>query len=181
MEKKNLKRFHENEIAFCGYSGSGKTTLISRLTKLMGDQLNIGYVKHDAHQFQMDKEGKDTWSLQKSGAKTVFINDSNHWAVISKMPINQENNIKLFKDMDLVFVEGYKNSLIPKFILIDPENAILDNIKNREFENIIGFIGIDDDLSNFDSELPYFQRDDIDGIKKHLIENIRNKCVNNGN
>lgn len=172
MEKENVKLFHNNEIAFCGYSGSGKTTLISRLTQLMEHKLKIGYVKHDAHRFEMDHEGKDTWQLQKSGARKVLINDSNHWAVISKIPMKPEDTTDLFTDMDIVFVEGYKNSSIPKFILIDKEKTILEDLKNSQFQNVIGLIGKEDILEYPSQNVPYFHRDDLDSIWQHLYRNI---------
>lgn len=175
MEKKELNLFHKNEIAFCGYSGSGKTTLISKLTQQMGDKFNIGYIKHDAHRFEMDHEGKDTWKLQKSGAKTVLINDTNHWAVISKIPMEHEVTKELFTEIDIVLVEGYKNSSIPKFILIDTDKTILEEVKNNQFENVIGLIGKEDKVELSPLEIPYFHRDDLDGIWQHLSNHINRK------
>ena len=55
MTLKNKELFHSQEVLFCGYSGSGKTTLISKLINGMSNKLDIGYVKHDAHNFEIDQ------------------------------------------------------------------------------------------------------------------------------
>ena len=60
-KSKEAYLFNPFEIAFCGYSETGKTTLITSLLKELSPQHKIGYVKHDAHKFQIDYEGKDTY------------------------------------------------------------------------------------------------------------------------
>ncbi|MDA9793096.1 molybdopterin-guanine dinucleotide biosynthesis protein MobB, partial [Bacteriovoracaceae bacterium] len=71
----NEYTYHPFEIAFCGLSNSGKTTLVSKLIKELSTDYNVGYLKHDAHGFEMDKTGKDTWHATNSGASVVVIND----------------------------------------------------------------------------------------------------------
>ncbi len=47
-------------ITFAGYSGSGKTTLLLKvITYLKEKGYKIAALKHDGHDFEMDKEGKD--------------------------------------------------------------------------------------------------------------------------
>ena len=65
--------FHPFEMAFCGYSGTGKTTLLSRLVPALG--MDLAYIKHGVHGFQMDRPGKDTDIMTRAGAGTVFISD----------------------------------------------------------------------------------------------------------
>ena len=55
MLKESL--FNPMELAFCGFSGSGKTTLLTKLIQSFAHDYQVGYVKHDAHNFDMDKEG----------------------------------------------------------------------------------------------------------------------------
>lgn len=48
-------------ISIVGHSGSGKTTLIERvIPKLKAKGYKVGTIKHDAHHFEIDHEGKDT-------------------------------------------------------------------------------------------------------------------------
>lgn len=57
--------FHPFEFAICGFSGSGKTTLIEKLVRLSKRNGNkVSVVKHDAHEFEMDKQGKDSYILR---------------------------------------------------------------------------------------------------------------------
>ena len=45
-------------------SNVGKTTLIVGLVKeLKSRGYRIATIKHDAHDFEIDQEGKDTWSI----------------------------------------------------------------------------------------------------------------------
>ncbi|MBR3003634.1 MAG: molybdopterin-guanine dinucleotide biosynthesis protein MobB, partial [Lachnospiraceae bacterium] len=51
---------YRNQIitSFVGYSGSGKTTFIEKLIKeLKVRGRSVAVIKHDAHEFDIDKEG----------------------------------------------------------------------------------------------------------------------------
>ena len=71
-------------ITFAGYSGSGKTTLLLKvITYLKEKGYKIAALKHDGHDFEMDKEGKDTYNMKKAGADCIAIASSSKYAVIS--------------------------------------------------------------------------------------------------
>ena len=56
-------------VGFAGYSGSGKTTLIEQLVRsLKARGLRVAVIKHDVHDFEMDREGKDSWRFSQAGA-----------------------------------------------------------------------------------------------------------------
>lgn len=184
-KKKNEKYiFHPLEIAFCGYSNSGKTTLISSLLKEIKDDYKIAYIKHDAHRFDIDHEGKDTNVMYKSGANTVFINDQDHFAIVGKNSLNTFSMKSILSDFDLVFIEGYKNLPTPKIVLIDKDKKILNS--DQPLENIIAFIGQDKnppiEYENFiksalktSEEVPYFERNNILAIKDFIKKFINKK------
>jgi len=159
--------FHPREIAFCGYSGSGKTTLISRLIEALTPYYSIGYVKHDAHRFAMDVPGKDTFQARHHGAGTVFINDSNHWAVVSNgaPPIGALRAI--YAPLDLVFVEGLKESPLRKVVVLDESETILEAVGLGTIRSIALFVG----TRGRHPSLPatYFHRDDISSITRHVL------------
>jgi molybdopterin-guanine dinucleotide biosynthesis protein B len=49
-------------VSIVGKSDSGKTTLLEKLVaELRSRGLRIATVKHDAHSFEIDHEGKDSW------------------------------------------------------------------------------------------------------------------------
>ena len=70
-------RFHPYEIALCGYSGSGKTTLIAAIVRHLSPKFTIGYYKHGCHRFEIDRQGKDSWTIKEAGALTVH-NSTSH-------------------------------------------------------------------------------------------------------
>ena len=80
-KKRHSKRsflFHPQEFGIAGCSGSGKTTLFEKLFAEFNRRYpsrKASFVKHDAHRFQMDHEGKDTQRMSQAGAHSVFIND----------------------------------------------------------------------------------------------------------
>ena len=159
--------FHRREIAFCGYSGSGKTTLISRLIDELIPRYSIGYVKHDAHRFTMDAAGKDTFRARHHGAGTVFINDSSHWAVVSNGAPPLDVLRAIYAPLDLVFVEGLKESPLRKVLVLDADDSILEAVNLATIGSIALCVG----TRGRHPSLPatYFHRDDIPSITRHVL------------
>ncbi len=170
--------FHPFEIAFCGYSDSGKTTLITQLIEKMTPQYQIGYLKHDAHRFQMDKEGKDTFKAWGKGASQIFIFDPKHTASIHKGVPTFFDKKSLLLDCDFVFMEGYKNSEIEKIVFIDEERKILTSIKNGEINRIMAYVGQNEKkLNDLPTVAPYFNRNNIDGITDFIKTKLQEKVT----
>ena len=155
--------FHPFEIAFCGYSGSGKTTLISRLLHEFRDERRVGYVKHDAHRFEMDQPGKDTYVAHESGAGQVFISDSSHHAFVSDGHLDRAMAPMMFENCEWVFVEGYKKELVNKVLILDEAGKAWQAFQDGEFPNVVALVGAD--VEGPESPLPYYHRDDVFGIK----------------
>jgi len=125
--------FNPFEISICGYSGLGKTTLISKLIQSLSKTYNIGYIKHDAHRFEMDKKGKDTYQASQSGASGVGI----YSAQEDKMAFLGKNNrytfSGIYNDFDIVLIEGLKGvDSLPKIVFLDEKKAILDEVDNND-------------------------------------------------
>ena len=165
--------YHPFEISVSGYSNSGKTTLITRLIKNLNPEFDIGYIKHDVHKFEIDKEGKDTQRAWSSGASRISISDSCHTAHIHKGTPTQMEMRSAFGGCDFVFLDGLKKARVNKLVLIDDKKKILDSISKGEIENVIGFIGQEETVEDLPVNAPYFNRDDIPGIadfiRQHLI------------
>lgn len=101
-----------------GSSGSGKTTLIEELITGLNERgFRVASIKHTRGEFSLDKEGKDTWRHRKAGAvltvfsspvETTYITDSTD--DLSKIL----RGISRLGDFDIVLVEGFTESKIPK-------------------------------------------------------------------
>ena len=158
--------FHPMEISICGFSGTGKTTLITKLIKKFTEKnRSVGFLKHDAHQFEMDKEGKDTYLARKSGATSIGISSSLGAAFITD---NFNLKFKLRSNLiesDLVFIEGYKDELCQKLLMWSGTregHELLKVYKKNEKHKLIALIG--SEARGPVSDIPYFQRDDVDSI-----------------
>lgn len=163
--------FHPFEIAFCGYSGSGKTTLIASLVRRLAVQFSVACYKHGCHHFDIDRPGKDSWTLGNAGAGTVMISDPEKKAVIcrhAEAPGVLERQV--FSGHDMLFVEGLKELPLQKLLLVDKERKILDLLRNGTVSNVCALVAPDDPVYYADSGVPVFHRDDIDGIAT-FIEN----------
>ncbi len=102
-------------VVFMGWSGSGKTTFLEKLLpELTARGVRTAVIKHDAHAFQMDKPGKDTWRFAQAGAACTAISGPNGWAVLGPDEIGLETLREKLPPVDLILVEGHKYSRYPK-------------------------------------------------------------------
>lgn len=108
-------------ISFVGHSGSGKTTLIEALIPIFKKRgLKVGAIKHDAHDFEIDHKGKDSYRLFHAGADAVIIASQHKIASVANQeaPSSLESLIdSRFSSFDLVLTEGYKKSSLPKILV----------------------------------------------------------------
>lgn len=108
-------------VAFVARSGTGKTTLMERvLPELLRRGFRVGAMKHDAHRFDIDHPGKDSYRLTEAGAGTMLITSAEKLALVKKhseSPSAEELVPSYFSNMDLVLVEGFRRSSFPKIEL----------------------------------------------------------------
>lgn len=105
-------------VSFVGTSGCGKTTLIEKVIPILISRgYNVSTVKHDAHDFQMDKEGKDTWRHKKAGARAILISNKDKFAMICDTDTEKsidELTAMLPDYTDIIIAEGFKKELQKK-------------------------------------------------------------------
>jgi molybdopterin-guanine dinucleotide biosynthesis protein MobB len=170
MLRNNL--FHLKEIAFSGYSGSGKTTLVMKIIESLSDRYKVGYVKHDAHNFEMDKKGKDTYRAQEAMASLVTIHNDKKYCD-QGLGVKDLAAAKLSHiDNDFVIIEGHKNSKCPKIIVLGDgttSNKILEDYNLGRLSNVVAFVGTSKISPIEGLELPYFQRDEINEISTYVL------------
>lgn len=105
-------------VTLAAYSNTGKTTYLEKLIpRLKAAALRVAVIKHDGHDFQMDREGKDTWRFAQAGADAVAIASATKFALCRQHPVGLEDIVKQLSDMDLILTEGYKTGPYPKIAL----------------------------------------------------------------
>ena len=106
-------------IGFAGWSGSGKTTLIEKLIPMLTRRgLRVSLIKHAHHTFDVDQPGKDSYRHRHAGAREVLVTSSRRWVLMHELRGEQEpkfeDQLKHLSPCDLLIVEGFKYSAIPK-------------------------------------------------------------------
>jgi molybdopterin-guanine dinucleotide biosynthesis protein B len=96
-----------------GWKNSGKTTLVEALVReLTRRGWRVATVKHAHHDFDIDKEGTDSFRHRKAGASEVAIVSGRRWALMHELGGEQEPTLEdvlsRLSPSDLVLVEGYK-------------------------------------------------------------------------
>jgi molybdenum cofactor guanylyltransferase len=133
-------------IGISGYSRSGKTTLIEKaLSELKRDGLYVGILKHTTHHsLSLDMEGKDTDRFYKVGADFVFAHDTvQGFARYPHKDAGLHDALKHFPSgLDLIIVEGHKDSMIPRIWL---ELKASGDLQVRGQKDVIAVLFRDDE------------------------------------
>lgn len=155
-------------IGFAAFSGTGKTTLIEKLVRnLKAQGYRIAVIKHDAHKFEIDKEGKDSWRFSQAGADMTLISSAAKTAIIEQRERTFEQNLSMIHDVDLILVEGYKQEHIPKIGIC--RKATGKGLPHP-VEQYIAVVTDDETLRN--GKVPAFSLDDIQGISEFIRKTI---------
>jgi molybdopterin-guanine dinucleotide biosynthesis protein B len=98
-------------IHIVGRQKNGKTTLIVDLiTEIIKRGISVGTLKHTSHSYELDKPGKDSFLHRKAGSIPAAIATKDQIAIFLPRKLNEnpfEKIAPLFKNTDLVLVEGY--------------------------------------------------------------------------
>lgn len=151
-------------VCCMGWSGAGKTTFLEKLIPALAARgLRVAAVKHDAHGFEVDKPGKDTWRFARAGSAAAAISGPNGWAVMSPDAIALDDLLQKLPPADIILVEGHKGSPLPKL-------EVYRRAAGKPF--IPGgaelFAVVTDDAP--DADLPHFDPDDAEGAAALLCE-----------
>lgn len=161
-------------LGFAAYSGTGKTTLLEALLPQLTEAgLRIGILKHAHHNFDVDKEGKDSYRLRKAGATQMLISSRNRYALMTETPDAESEFEYLLTrfdcdKLDIILVEGCKNIAFPK---IELHREVVG--KPWLYPNDTNIIAIAADTQVDDSELPQMDINDLDSIAEFVIQYAR--------
>ncbi len=107
-------------VAVSGIKNSGKTTFLEHLIPILREHgLHIGVIKHDGHTFIPDVPETDSFRLRESGAESVAVVSGQRWMLIKEQPLPDIHFLlEQMADMDLLLLEGFKDSEWPKIELV---------------------------------------------------------------
>lgn len=154
-------------VSIVAKSGTGKTTLLEKLiTELKGRGYRVGAVKHDAHSFSIDHEGKDSWRLTQAGADTMLITSPAKVAMVKANSGGEEPSLletisRYCGDLDIVLTEGFKRSSMPKIEVNRQERSRTLLCRGEEFDPQLFAVASDAPLQ---LDVPVFDLNDAVGI-----------------
>ncbi len=144
-------------ISVVGNSGVGKTTFLEKLIpELKRRGYRVAAIKHDAHNFQMDHPGKDTYRLAEAGSDVVMISAAHKLALLEK--VEEERSLDdlaaiVSNRVDIVLTEGYRRAAKAKIEvsrreygseLVAPPQDLLALVTDQQFHLDIPHFGLDD-------------------------------------
>lgn len=170
FEKKLVKNINTRDeyrkialpAVFCvsGVKDSGKTGLIIKLiNEFIREGCTVGVVKHDGHDYIMDHEGTDTERFARAGAQVSAIFSDTQYSVNVRRRVNVEKLISEAEGVDIIILEGLKDSAYPKIEVVRRE------ISAQSICDPNTLICIATDVVSPESvECPVYDIDDIEGI-----------------
>ena len=153
-------------VCVAGKSGAGKTTFLEKLIReLKNRKVRVGTIKHDAHGFDMNIPGKDTWRHAQAGANAVIISSPARFALIKNVEeeMSLDRVAELIPDMDIILVEGYKRSSRPK---IEISRTAQSNELICMSDDLIALVSD----AKWDIGIPLFDLDDSSGVSDLLMK-----------
>lgn len=152
-------------IGFAAWSGTGKTTLVEKLIRaLKARGYRVAVMKHDAHRFEIDREGKDSWRFSQAGADVTLISSAEKTAIIDQRPRSFQENLAAIRDVDIILVEGYKQEDIPRI-------GISRKATGKGFPHPIHrYIALVTDEEIPEAPIPVFGLEDTDPIVTFLLK-----------
>lgn len=158
-------------ICIVGRKNAGKTTLIERLLPALAARGHrVATIKHDAHDFEIDVPGKDTWRHREAGSRTTIIASSSKVAMVrlTDREVDIDEMLRLVPhSYDLVLIEGLKRSSLPKVLVRpEPEDELL--YASSEILAVVS-----DGHNGASSSVPRFRLDEMDALAEIIEQRLQ--------
>ncbi len=160
-------------VSIVAKSGTGKTTLLEKLIAEMKQRgFRVAAIKHDAHRFNIDHEGKDSWRLTAAGADTMLVTSPEKLAMVKQYvkedePSLAESVATYCSDVDIVLTEGFKKSTMPKIEVHRRERS--ERLLCRDEEHDPTLIAVASD-SPMEIDVPLYDINDSQGLCDLIVE-----------
>ena len=160
-------------FGFAGWSGSGKTTLIEQvIPRFVAHGWRVALIKHAHHAFDIDRPGKDSYRHRHAGCTEVLITSGIRWALMHELrgegELSLDDALARLSPSDLVLVEGWKTSPIPKLEVF--RAGLGKPLLYRNDPHIVGIATDDAGALPAGIQLPVLALDDYDAIATFVDE-----------
>ena len=158
-------------VLIIGKQNVGKTTLIKIIIPpLKKKGYRVGTIKYNIPYFEIDYEGKDTYTYYQAGADVVSISSPKKLAIIKRVnqrPPSIKDIIKSnYCDVDIVLVEGYKKWQYPYIEIYNDHRHMKSADKGRKNHLKIA------SETTTGSPIPTFKKTDFKNILKFIESKI---------
>lgn len=159
-----------NVIAIVGHSGSGKTTLIEKLLPLLSAAgLKVATLKHTHHQVPLDAPGKDSWRFKQAGAAASMLVTPEALQLVADAAFPHDPGQLAhyyLGDANLVLAESFSDADCPKIGVL--RAACSNTLRCND-----GLIALVTDMASTHPQLPHFALDDVSGIARFILSQMR--------
>jgi molybdopterin-guanine dinucleotide biosynthesis protein B len=150
-----------------GWKNSGKTTLVCQLIpRLKARGLKVATIKHTHHDLEFDQEGKDSFKHREAGAERVLIASRQRLTLFEEYKEKEQELAQLihhFSDIDILLIEGFKQSPPPKLQVyrqITGDYRTIDDAQNVTL--------VASDQPDGDYPLPCLPLSDVDALADYI-------------
>ena len=154
-------------FTFTAYSNTGKTTYIERLIACLASRgVRVGAVKHDAHDFDVDKPGKDSWRFAQAGAAVVALASDTKCAVMEYRPVDYAEVLSRIKNVDVVICEGYHAEGTQRIVLWRSDSGRPMKLRPDECAAVVSDVFLDT------GDTPLFPLDDPEPMADFILSRL---------
>jgi molybdopterin-guanine dinucleotide biosynthesis adapter protein len=165
-------------LSVIGRSNTGKTTFIEKLIPMLNAKnIRVATIKHHLHDFESDREGKDSYRHKKAGAKIAMIVSPQKVAFTA----DTEKELTLtelisgyVRDVELVIVEGFKGVSTPKIEVYSYTEGLAPLC--RTDSDVFALMSD----RPIDAPVPVFSRDDINAAADLIMAKLKLRNAGSG-
>jgi molybdopterin-guanine dinucleotide biosynthesis protein B len=157
-------------VSFVGNSGVGKTTFLEKLIPVMKHRgYRVAAIKHDAHKFEIDYPGKDSWRLTRAGSDVTIISSGDKVALVEHPTAERSLNelVAMVADrVEIVLTEGYRGAGAMK---IEVSRKAHSHVITARLDDLIAIVTDEP----FDYSAPQFGLDDAPAVADYLEQRFQ--------
>jgi len=97
--------------------------MVKLITALSQRGLRVASIKHDAHHFEPDVPGRDSWRHKQAGAFASAVFDGDKYMLVKDERQSVEGLLAMMTEADIVLIEGAKETSYPKIEVVRRGNS----------------------------------------------------------